>query len=74
MSTKKSFDVYYLLVSEGTTEYRLFGYLTTNKFRDRFDASSIKFSDKVEIVEAGISQGKLNGAGNLSSFKAKHNQ
>lgn len=72
MSNKKSFDVYYLLVSEGTTEYRLFGYLTTNKFRSVFSASSIKFSDKVEVVEIGISQGKLNSAGNIGDFKTKY--
>ena len=30
-------------------------------------------NDQVEIIEAGISQGKLNGAGNLSSFKGKYN-
>lgn len=37
MSKKKSFEVYYLLVSEGTAEYRLFGYLTTKKFREMFN-------------------------------------
>lgn len=72
MSTKKSFDVYYLLVSEGTAEYRLFGYLTTKKFRDMFAASNIKFSDKVEIVEVGVSQGKLNSAGNIGDFETKY--
>ncbi len=72
MNTKKSFQIYYLLISEGTTEFNLFAYLTKNKFRDSFEKSNIKFSIKVEIVEAGISQGKLNGAGNLSSFKGKY--
>ncbi|MBU4422113.1 hypothetical protein KKB41_04150 [Patescibacteria group bacterium] len=72
MSTKKSFDVYYLLVSEGTTEYRLFGYLTKNKFKDVFSKSKIKFSDKVELVEMGVSQGKLNGVGNIKDFKKKY--
>jgi len=72
MSIKKSFDVYYLLVSEGTAEYRLFGYLTKNKFRSVFSASSIKFSDKVEIVEVGVSQGKLNSAGNIGDFETKY--
>lgn len=72
MSIKKSFDVYYLLVSEGTAEYRLFGYLTTNKFRGAFSASSTKFSDKVEIVEVGVSRGRLNSAGNIGDFKMKY--
>ena len=66
------FQIYYLLISEGTTEFNLFAYLTKNKFRDSFEKSNIKFSIKVEIVEAGISQGKLNGAGNLPSFKGKY--
>lgn len=72
MSTKKSFDVYHLLVSEGTAEYRLFGYLTKNKFKDVFNKSKIKFSDKVELVEVGVSQGKLNSAGNIGDFKIKY--
>ncbi len=72
MSTKKSFDVYYLLVSEGTAEYRLFGYLTKNKFKNVFSKSKIKFSDKVELVEVGVSRGKLNSAGNIGDFKRKY--
>ena len=72
MSTKKSFDVYYLLVSEGTAEYRLFGYLTKNKFKNVFSKSKIKFSDKVELVEVGVSRGKLNSAGNIGDFKTKY--
>ncbi len=72
MHEKKEFNVYYLVLSEGTTEYNLFAYLTTKKFRESFEKSNIKFSNKVEIVEAGISQGKLNGGGDLSSFKAKY--
>jgi hypothetical protein len=73
MNKKKSFKVYYLLISEGTTEFNLFGYLTTKKFKKVFDESNIQFSIKVEIVEAGISQGKLNGVGNFSSFMGKYN-
>lgn len=72
MSSKKSFEVYYLLVSEGTAEYRLFGYLTTKKFKDVFSKSKIKFSDKVELVEVGVSQGKLNGVSNIKDFKIKY--
>ncbi|MCX6793248.1 MAG: hypothetical protein NTY12_04455 [Candidatus Falkowbacteria bacterium] len=71
MSVKKSFDVYYLLVSEGTTEYNLFSYLTKNRYRELFAKSNIKFSDKVDIASAGISRGKLDGAGNLSDFENK---
>src|ERR1035437_6707920 len=73
MNKKKSFKVYYLLISEGTTELNLFGYLTTKKFKESVEKSNIQFSIKVEIIEAGISQGKLNGAGNFSSFKGKYN-
>ncbi len=71
MDKKKRFQVYYLLVSEGTTEYNLFGYLK-NRFKDLFDDSNIKFSDKVQIPSAGISNGKLNGASNLSDFEEKY--
>lgn len=72
MTKKKSFKIYYLLLTEGTTEFNLFGYLTTNKFKGVFEESNVQFSIKVEIVDAGISQGKLNGVGNLSSFKGKY--
>ena len=72
MGNKRSFDVYYLLVSEGTSEYRLFGYLTTRKFRELFSKSDIKFSDKVELVEIGVSQGRLGGVGNIDDFKSKY--
>lgn len=68
MSRKKVFDIYYLLLCEGTTEFNLFAYLTKSKFRKLFDNSTIKFSNKIEIVEANISQGKLNGIGSLKSF------
>ena len=73
MNKKKSFKIYYLLISEGTTEFNLFGYLTTKKFKESFEKSNVQFSIKVEIIEAGISQGKLNGTGNLKSFKGKYN-
>lgn len=72
MTKKKIFQVYYLLVSEGSTEYNLFAYLTKNRFRELFDNSNIKFSDKVEIPEVGVSKGKLNGASNISSFESKY--
>jgi hypothetical protein len=72
MDKKKSFKIYYLLLCEGSTEFNLFAYLTRNKFRGLFDKSNIKFSDKVQIVEAGVFQGKLNGAGNIGSFQAKY--
>jgi len=75
MDTKKGFNVYYLLLSEGTTEFNLFAYLTKNRFRALFDGSNVQFSNRVEIVKDGnqiVSQGKLDGVSNLAHFKAKH--
>lgn len=72
MDKKKSFTIYYLLLCEGTTEFKLFTYLTKVRFRGLFDKSSIRFSDGVQIVESNVSQGKLNGAGDFGSFKAKY--
>lgn len=74
MSIKKSFRVYYLLISEGTTEFNIFAYITKDKFRELFENSNIKFSIKVEIINGDqvISQGKLGGAGNIGDFRAKH--
>lgn len=75
MSIKKDFKIYYLLISEGTTEFKIFAYLTRNKFRDIFDKSNIKFSNKIEIIKDGkqiVSQGNLGGAGNIKDFKAKY--
>ncbi len=72
MEKKKSFIIYYLLLCEGTTEFNLFAYLTRVKFRGLFGKSNIKFSDGVQIVESNVSQGKLNGAGDFGSFKAKY--
>lgn len=75
MDKKKGFSVYYLLLSEGTTEFNLFAYLTLNKFRGLFDGSSIKFSNRVEIIKDGnqiVSQGKLDGVSTAAHFKAKH--
>lgn len=72
MNTKKSFKICYLLLVEGTTEFNLFAYLTKKKFRDDFAESSIQFSNKVEIVEVGVSQGNLNGVGNIKDFKKKY--
>lgn len=72
MDKKKSFKIYYLLISEGTTEFNLFGYLTTKKFKEDFEKSNIQFSIKVEIKKNGISQGKLNGDGSFHAFKIKY--
>lgn len=71
MTKKKIFQVYHLLVSEGTTEYNFFAYLKT-RFTDLFDDSNIKFSDKVQIPSVGISNGKLNGVSDVNSFKKKY--
>lgn len=75
MGNKKGLNVYYLLLSEGTTEFNLFAYLTRNRFRALFEASSIQFSNRVEIIKDGnqiVSQGKLEGVSNTAHFKAKH--
>lgn len=74
MKKNKNFKIYYLLLVEGTTEFNLFAYLTKKKFRDEFEKSNIKFSNKVTIANIDISGGKLNGVGNLSSFKGKYNR
>ena len=75
MNIKKSFKIYYLLIYEGSTEFNIFRYLTTNKFRELFEKSDIKFSNKVEIItndKQEVSQGNLGGAGNIGHFKAKY--
>ena len=75
MDEKKEFNVYYLVLSEGTTEFNLFAYLTKNKFRGLFDGSSIKFSNRVEIIKDGnqiVSQGKLDGVSTIAHFTSKH--
>lgn len=75
MDSKKGFNVYYLLLSEGTTEFNLFAYLTKNRFRAIFDGSSVQFSNKVEIIKDGnqiVSQGKLEGVSDIAHFTAKH--
>jgi len=75
MGNKKGFNIYYLLLSEGTTEFNLFAYLTRNKFRGLFDSSNIKFSNKIEIIKDGnqiVSQGKLDGVSTIAHFKSKH--
>ena len=77
MNKKKSFKIYYLLLVEGKTEFNLFAYLTLKKFRELFAESNIQFSNKVEIIKNGnqiISQGNLDGVGNLYSFKEKYNR
>lgn len=60
MDEKKGFNVYYLLLSEGTTEFNLFAYLTKNKFKALFSASSVQFSNRVEIIKDG-KQNSLSG-------------
>jgi len=72
MDKKKSFKIYYLLLCEGTTEFNLFGYITTKKFKESFEKSNVQFSIKIELVENGISQGKLNGVSDIKSFKKKY--
>jgi len=75
MDSKKGFKVYYLLLSEGTTEFNLFAYLTKVRFRALFDGSSIQFRNTVEIIKNGnqiVSQGKLNGVSDIAHFKTKH--
>ncbi len=72
MNAKKSFKIYYLLVFEGTAEFNIFAYLTKNKFRELFEESRVRFSNKVEIVGAGISQARLDGVSSFRSFKIKY--
>ena len=75
MDEKKGFNVYYLLLSEGTTEFNLFAYLTKNKFKALFSVSSVQFSNRVEIIKDGnqiVSQGKLEGVSDITHFRAKH--
>lgn len=75
MDNKKGFNVYYLLLSEGTTEFNLFAYLTKNRFKTLFDGSSVQFSNKVEIIKDGnqiVSQGKLDGISTVAHFTSKH--
>lgn len=75
MDEKKGFNVYYLLLSEGTTESNLFAYLTKVKFRELFSASSVQFRNTVEIIKDGkqiVSQGKLGGVSDITHFKSKH--
>lgn len=50
MKKNKNFKTYYLLLVEGTTEFNLFAYLTKKKFRDEFEKSNIKFSNKVTVI------------------------
>ena len=74
MYNKRGFRVYYLLLSEGTTEFNLFAYLTKVKFKELFSDSSIQFSNRVEIIKDGnqiVSQGKLEGVSNVKHFKSK---
>ena len=76
MEGKKGIKVYYLLLSEGTTEFNLFAYLTKVRFRQIFANSSIQFSINVEIIKDGnqiVTQGKLDGVSNITHFTSKHN-
>lgn len=76
MRVKKGFKIFYLLISEGTTEFNIFAYLTTKKFRYLFEKSNVQFSVKAEIIKNGnqiVSQGKLGGVGSLCGFQAKYN-
>lgn len=70
----EQFQTYYLIANEGHTEYVIFSYLTKVKFKNLFDKSKIKFSDKIEITEDDIqiSKGKLNGISSLKSFEIKN--
>jgi len=75
MDSKKGFKIYYLLLSEGTTEFNLFAYLTKVRFRALFSASRIQFSPNVEIIKDGnqiVSQGKLDGVSDIAHFRSKH--
>lgn len=75
MDEKKGFNVYYLLLSEGTTEFNLFAYLTKVRFRALFASSSIQFRNTVEIIKDGhqiVSQGKLDGVSTIAHFTSKH--
>lgn len=70
----EQFQTYYLIANEGHTEYVIFSYLTKVKFKNLFDKSKIKFSDKIEIAEdeIQISGGKLNGIKSLKNFEIKN--
>ena len=70
MAKKKAFKIYYLVASEGQTEFNLFAYLK-NRFSE-FKTSNIRFSNKIEVLEAGISGGILNGVNGLKGFKSKN--
>jgi len=76
MDGKKDIKVYYLLLSEGTTEFNLFAYLTKVRFRELFASSSIQFSINVEIInkngEQIVFQGKLDGVSDIAHFKSKY--
>lgn len=76
MEGKKGIKVYYLLLSEGSTEFNLFAYLTKVRFRQIFANSSIQFSINVEIIKNGnqiVAQGKLDGVSDITHFTKKHN-
>jgi hypothetical protein len=75
MDNKKCFKVYHLLLSEGTTEFNLFAYLTKVRFKELFASSNIQFSVNVEIIKDGnqiVSQGKLDGVSTIAHFTSKH--
>lgn len=74
MGIKKSLKIYYFLACEGYTEYKIFSYLTRNRFRNQFLKSDIRFRDGINITqgETIISNGKLNGVGDKANFKSKY--
>lgn len=75
MENKKGFEIYYLMLSEGTAEFNLFAYLTKNRFKELFEDSNIQFSNRVEIIKDDnqiVSQGKLGGVSDIMHFKSKH--
>lgn len=73
---KKLLKIFYFLACEGHTEYVIFSYLTRNRFRGEFLKSNIKFRDNINIIRDPftiISNGKINGVGDETSFKSKYN-
>ncbi|MDD4358757.1 MAG: hypothetical protein PHY30_03000 [Candidatus Pacebacteria bacterium] len=71
---KKSLKIHYFLAWEGYTEYKIFSYLTRNRFRGQFLKSDIRFRDAINITQGEIiiSNGKLNGVGDKTNFKSKY--
>jgi hypothetical protein len=72
MYPKKSFKIYYLLLTEGSTEFNLFAYLTKVRFKKLFAETDVSFSDKVNLTEVGVSKGNLGGISSTKDFKTKN--